>query len=49
MQHKDRTVLLKTCDEINIALEMLGTDSFESFNENEMKKKSCLYDSDKHR
>lgn len=43
MQRKDRTVLLKICDEINIALEMIGTDTFESFNENEMKKRAvCM-------
>lgn len=43
MQRKDHIVLSKICDEINIALEMLGTDSFKSFNENEMKKRAvCM-------
>lgn len=43
MQRKDHIVLSKMCNEIDIALEMIGTDTFESFNENEMKKRAvCM-------
>lgn len=43
MQRKDRIVLSKICNEIDIALEMMGTESFESFDENEMKKRAvCM-------
>lgn len=47
MQRRDRIVLSKICNEIDIALEMMGTGSFESFDKNE--KESGLYDRDKHR
>lgn len=43
MQRKDRIVLSKICNEIDIALEMMETESFESFDENEMKKRAvCM-------
>ena len=43
MRRKDRIVLSKICNEIDIALEMMGTESFESFDENEMKKRAvCM-------
>lgn len=41
MQRKDRIVLSKICNEIDIALEMMGTGSFESFDKNE-KRAVCM-------